>query len=202
MLETWLIKNVKQCDSCAILMVQTYIYWFRVTPGLHKAGLHGIHWCHSLPLWLFTAPVCSFVFKGNVLLVEREATETRHSPHSADRSSETHKIPSLAHPQQHGDCHLLLFSFPLLSWGDRHSRHLGCTISEDNTKGITEVLVCTVAITSATLPSGPWQVCSGLCFGQLWPMEALPGWWNAHLYLQSGQSLRENAFFLRRKKSV
>lgn len=163
----------------------------------------GIHWCHSLPLRLFTAPVCSFVFKGNVLLVEKEATETRQSPTvSADLSLEIHKIPSLVHPQQHGECHLPLLSpFPLHSQGDRHSRILWLYQSccEDNTKEIGEVLVCIVAITTATLPSGPWHICSGLCFGQLWPEKALPGWWNVRPYLQSGQSLRECFFFLRRK---
>lgn len=59
-----------------------------------------------------------------------------------------------------------------------------------------------MGIITARLPSGPWHIWSGLYFGQLWPVEAFPGWWDVRPYLQYGQSLRENAFFSWEEKSV
>lgn len=146
----------------------------------------GIHWCHSLPLWLVYSPHLLICLQGECTSGrEREATKTRPSPQSLQTVGwRVTKSQAVRHPQQCGDCNPPLPSaLPLLSQGDRCSRTPDCTISEGNTKQISEDPVPTVAITITTLPSGPWQVCWGLCFRQLWPEEALPGWWNVpHTY--------------------
>lgn len=149
----------------------------------------GIQWCH--PLYGYLQPPSAHLSSRGTYCWSRKRPPKPDIPHSLCRPKKSQALSILSSTVSATCCYFL----PSLSI------HQGThTLA---VPGISDVLVCPVAIITATLPSGLPQVCSGLCFGHLCPMEALPGWWNVHPYLQSGQYLRENAFFSpRRKKSV
>lgn len=160
----------------------------------------GIHWCHSLPLWLFTALSAHLSSRG-MYGRERGHRNQTFPTVSADLSSETHKIPSFVHCQQHDECHLLLLSpFPF-----KRGQTLQDTLAAPYLRTTQKKLVRSLSAEwQSPLPhylQDHGRFAQG-CFGQLWPIKALPGWWNVHLYVQSGQSLRENAFFFWEEKSL
>ena len=59
----------------------------------------GIHWCHSLPLWLVYSPHLLICLQGEDTIGRERGPQNQTFPTvSADHSLETHKIPSRSPP--------------------------------------------------------------------------------------------------------
>lgn len=99
----------------------------------------GIHWCHSLPLLVIYSPRLLICLQGECTVGrERGHWNLTFPTVSADPQNPKPCPPSAAQrvpPAAN-------FSLSIYEGTDTLG-HLGCTISEDNTKGISEVLVCT-----------------------------------------------------------